>query len=113
MLSEPRWQKSSYSETGGNNCVEVATLDDLSIGIRDSVRRDMTFSIERTAFTSFVRSVRSGIFGSWRGRAGRAGVRVRPPTPRAPWTRSSPSPPRGCRRTARSPGRGRRRGRAR
>ncbi|CAL9602214.1 DUF397 domain-containing protein [Streptomyces sp. enrichment culture] len=62
MPSELRWHKSSHSEAGGNNCVEVAILDDRSIAIRDSVRPDMRFSIEQPAFASFVEAARYGIF---------------------------------------------------
>ncbi|WP_345594289.1 DUF397 domain-containing protein [Streptomyces marokkonensis] len=62
MSSGPRWYKSSHSEEGGNNCVEVAALDDCFIGIRHSVHPATTFSIERSTFTSFIRAVQSGAF---------------------------------------------------
>ncbi|NUU25798.1 MAG: DUF397 domain-containing protein [Streptomycetaceae bacterium] len=32
----PRWLKSSYSSSGGGNCVETAALSADSIGVRDS-----------------------------------------------------------------------------
>ncbi|MFJ6693789.1 DUF397 domain-containing protein [Streptomyces sp. NPDC091294] len=62
MPSEPVWYKSSYSEEGGNNCVEIADLGDRCIGIRHSVRPALNFSIERATFASFVAAIRSGVF---------------------------------------------------
>ncbi|MFI7875342.1 DUF397 domain-containing protein [Streptomyces salinarius] len=59
MPSEPVWYKSSYSEEGGNNCVEVAVLEDRCIGIRDSVRPAMSFSVEHATFTAFIRAIQS------------------------------------------------------
>jgi len=35
-----RWVKSSKSGTNGGNCVEIARLDDETIGVRDSKNPD-------------------------------------------------------------------------
>ncbi|QZZ32999.1 DUF397 domain-containing protein [Streptomyces sp. ST1015] len=51
-----RWVKSSYSEDGGNNCVEVAFLD-RNIAVRDSKIPARTFTLTRAAFTALVRSL--------------------------------------------------------
>ncbi len=39
MSSEPAWSKSSYSQTEGDQCVEVAALSH-AVHIRDSKRKD-------------------------------------------------------------------------
>lgn len=62
------WHTSSYSPSGGGNCVEVGerasppnpTLDDLSrFAVRDSTQRERGFlSFGRTEWGAFLRSVK-------------------------------------------------------
>ncbi|MFD5450682.1 DUF397 domain-containing protein [Streptomyces sp. NPDC003470] len=59
-LSELKWFKSSFSEASGNACVEVAVREDALVAIRHSVYPARGFSVDRTAFSSFVSAVRSG-----------------------------------------------------
>ncbi|MEI5520644.1 DUF397 domain-containing protein [Streptomyces brasiliscabiei] len=57
------WVKSSYSN-GGNNCVEVAGLDD-AIAVRDSKNPDgPALLMPTSAFQSFVTGVRDGSLGA-------------------------------------------------
>ncbi|PWG13797.1 DUF397 domain-containing protein [Streptomyces sp. V2] len=51
-----KWFKSSYTESSGNNCVEVALLDH-HIAVRDSKVPARTFTLTRTAFTALVKSL--------------------------------------------------------
>ncbi|WP_329813961.1 DUF397 domain-containing protein [Streptomyces sp. JV185] len=54
-----RWFKSSYSGGSGTECVEVADLASV-IGVRDSKRpRKARLMVQRSAWTEFVRSLRS------------------------------------------------------
>ncbi|MHB9858882.1 DUF397 domain-containing protein [Streptomyces sp. YIM S03343] len=57
-MAELSWYKSSYSEEGGNNCVEVAVRDDMRIALRHSVYPARGFSVGQTAFSAFVNAVR-------------------------------------------------------
>lgn len=40
------WRRSSYSDTSGGNCVELAGLDD-AIGVRDSKNPEVGFLVLR------------------------------------------------------------------
>ncbi|MEU8778964.1 DUF397 domain-containing protein [Streptomyces sp. NPDC048606] len=50
------WVKSSYSEDGGNNCVEIAVIPD-GIAIRDSVRPEHVIRLHASAFVALLLSV--------------------------------------------------------
>jgi Domain of unknown function (DUF397) len=55
-MSAP-WRKSSYSGNGGQNCVEVATTDEVLV--RDTTdRTGVTLSISPTAWASFAASLK-------------------------------------------------------
>lgn len=62
-LSELKWFKSSFSEASGNACVEIAVHVDARVAIRHSVYPARRFSVDRTAFSSFVNAIRSGSLG--------------------------------------------------
>ena len=52
------WRKSSYSESGNPQCVEVAAAAD-AVGVRDTKNRDAGhLEVSRSAWKTFVRSVR-------------------------------------------------------
>lgn len=58
---DPRWRKSSYSGNGGGNCVEVASLADGTIAVRDSKNPDgpvLTFT--PAGWREFIGSVKAG-----------------------------------------------------
>ncbi|WP_328680864.1 DUF397 domain-containing protein [Streptomyces sp. NBC_00343] len=49
-----RWFKSSYSDSGGGNCVEIATCPD-TIHIRDSKNPDgPTLTVTAASWTAFL-----------------------------------------------------------
>ena len=55
------WKKASKSGTNGGQCVEVARLDDGTIGVRDSKNPNgphLTFN--RANWTAFVDGVKTG-----------------------------------------------------
>ncbi|MDV9194646.1 MULTISPECIES: DUF397 domain-containing protein [unclassified Streptomyces] len=55
------WQKSTYSDGAGNNCVEVASLDGTrfeGVGIRDSkMPEGPALRVGSAAFTALVKSL--------------------------------------------------------
>jgi hypothetical protein len=53
------WRKSSFSEEGGNNCVEVAA-DHNRIAIRESTRPKAIVTTDRRALRAFLLGVKSG-----------------------------------------------------
>jgi hypothetical protein len=68
MIPQPHhtgWKKSSRSNgNGGNNCVEVAFLDDNTVAVRDSKNRSgpaLTFTPDEWA--AFVAGAKDGEFG--------------------------------------------------
>lgn len=60
-MLESGWRKSSFSEEGGNNCLELANDDD-SIVIRESTEPDAVLTTDRTALRAFVLGVKTGHF---------------------------------------------------
>ena len=55
MSSE--WRKSSYSNTGGGNCIEVATAD--AVLIRDTTNRaSLTLAVSPATLTAFLTTIR-------------------------------------------------------
>ncbi|MGW8356113.1 DUF397 domain-containing protein [Streptomyces wedmorensis] len=54
MSETLHWFKSSYSDGGGGNCVEVATCAD-AVHLRDSKVQDgPTFAVEPSSWNAFV-----------------------------------------------------------
>lgn len=52
------WRKSSFSESGNPQCVEVAPATD-AVGVRDTKDRERGhLAVSRTAWAAFIRSVR-------------------------------------------------------
>ncbi|GAA2400113.1 hypothetical protein GCM10010420_28460 [Streptomyces glaucosporus] len=58
-MPEPVWVKSSFSEAGGNNCVEVAADGD-GIAMRESTDPTRTLTADRAAFRALLRTARAG-----------------------------------------------------
>ncbi|WP_106585947.1 DUF397 domain-containing protein [Murinocardiopsis flavida] len=55
------WQKSSYSQGGDTNCVEVRSLPSQEIDVRDTQNRDSGHLLVSSAeWTALLRGVRSG-----------------------------------------------------
>ncbi|MEU0843917.1 DUF397 domain-containing protein [Streptomyces sp. NPDC005962] len=58
------WFKSSYSDQGGGNCVEVADCK-TKVGVRDSKNTEgPALTLPRETFLSFIDSVKSGAITS-------------------------------------------------
>lgn len=58
MTQFDRWRTSSYTDSGSAQCVEVGLAPGL-VGIRDTKdRKRGHLEVSRTAWTTFVRSVR-------------------------------------------------------
>ncbi|MEW1724474.1 DUF397 domain-containing protein [Streptomyces sp. NPDC093109] len=60
--SEPCWIKSSFSGDGGNNCVEVATLEGDHVALRDSTRPSRVIPTNASAFHALVQGVKTDGF---------------------------------------------------
>ncbi|MGS2590587.1 DUF397 domain-containing protein [Streptomyces hebeiensis] len=58
-MADSKWQKSSYSEASGNNCVEVTTRGQGFVALRDSTRPNRTVSTSRTAFSTFIQELKT------------------------------------------------------
>jgi hypothetical protein len=52
--------KSSFSDAGGNNCVEVAAAEGEGIAIRESERPDVILTTSQTALRALVLGVKIG-----------------------------------------------------
>ncbi|MFP8960869.1 DUF397 domain-containing protein [Streptomyces nanhaiensis] len=62
-MSELVWTKSSFSEAGGNNCVEVAAADDGDgIAVRESTDPGRVLTTDRAAFRALLRGAKAGAF---------------------------------------------------
>jgi hypothetical protein len=59
-VSELCWLKSSFSEDGGNNCVEVASLEGGGVAIRESDSPAQMAIADRAAFSALLASVKAG-----------------------------------------------------
>ncbi|KOG88591.1 DUF397 domain-containing protein [Streptomyces varsoviensis] len=58
---ELKWQKSSYSGAGGENCVEIAERGD-TIMIRESDAPNVRTSTSRSNFAVLIKGVQAGRF---------------------------------------------------
>ncbi|NVI85957.1 DUF397 domain-containing protein [Actinomadura sp. BRA 177] len=58
MNRSPNWHKSRHSGPSGDNCVEVATIDD-HIAVRDSERPTDVLMMSRDAWRVFVGSLQA------------------------------------------------------
>ncbi len=58
-MSELSWFKSSFSDAGGNNCIEL-TADDHHIRIRESTAPGVTVSTTPDRLQVFLREVKAG-----------------------------------------------------
>ncbi|MGA5129521.1 DUF397 domain-containing protein [Streptomyces olivoreticuli] len=63
MSTGIKWQKSSFSGAGGEQCVEIAAQAD-AILIRESDAPDVTARANRVGFAAFLAGVKTGRFGS-------------------------------------------------
>lgn len=55
-----RWLKSSFSDAGGNNCVEIAAPEDGTLALRESEHPAAILSTRRSSLGALVRGVKSG-----------------------------------------------------
>jgi hypothetical protein len=63
QLQGARWQKSSFSGNGNNNCVEMAALPTGEIAVRNSRDPDgPTLIYTRAEFEALIRGARNGDF---------------------------------------------------
>ncbi|MFE4330093.1 DUF397 domain-containing protein [Streptomyces sp. NPDC056831] len=62
-VSGLHWQKSSFSEAGGNNCVEVAAAEGTGIAIRESECPERIVTTNRAAVRALVLGVRADWVG--------------------------------------------------
>lgn len=53
-----RWRKSSYSDSSGGDCVEVALLSEV-VGMRDSKNPHMALTVGRAAFGALARGLKT------------------------------------------------------
>lgn len=66
MADEHLWKKSSYSDSQGGSCVEIAELTD-EVGIRDSKdKAGPALLVSPASWTSFIGLVRSATTGQGR-----------------------------------------------
>ncbi len=63
---ELKWQKSSFSGAGGENCVEIAERGD-TILIRESDAPNAHTSTSRSKFAALVKGVQAGEFDHFTG----------------------------------------------
>jgi Domain of unknown function (DUF397) len=61
QMSEMRWQKSSFSEGNGSQCIELARHAD-GIALRESDAPGVIVTSDRTSLRSLIVSVKTGAF---------------------------------------------------
>ncbi|MFJ1826996.1 DUF397 domain-containing protein [Streptomyces sp. NPDC088178] len=62
-MSGLHWQKSSFSDAGGNNCVEVAAAEGTDIAIRESESPERVVTTNRAALRALVLGVKADGIG--------------------------------------------------
>ncbi|WP_030374519.1 DUF397 domain-containing protein [Streptomyces rimosus] len=62
-MSEPHWTKSSFSDAGGNNCVEVSSVCS-GVALRESAAPTQILAIDRTVLRALLVRVSVGPFDS-------------------------------------------------
>ncbi|MDX3683128.1 DUF397 domain-containing protein [Streptomyces sp. AK04-4c] len=60
--SDLHWVKSSFSDAGGNNCVEVAAVEQERVAIRESDSPTAILMTNRAALGALVRELKLGDF---------------------------------------------------
>lgn len=58
-MPEPHWIKSSFSEEGGNNCVEIAATGPEGVALRESESPARVLATDRAALGALVRSIKT------------------------------------------------------
>ncbi|GAA2099748.1 hypothetical protein GCM10009801_71690 [Streptomyces albiaxialis] len=58
-MSKVRWVKSSFSEDGGNNCVEVAATAAGRVALRESESPAHVLTVDRAALSALIRHVKA------------------------------------------------------
>ncbi|MGW2088190.1 DUF397 domain-containing protein [Streptomyces sp. NPDC001880] len=58
-MSGLHWQKSSFSDAGGNNCVEVAAAEGTGIAMRESESPEHIVTTNRAALRALVLAVKA------------------------------------------------------
>lgn len=61
-MSELHWLKSSFSEDGGNNCVEVAAMEHNGIVVRESDSPTLVITTNQAALRALIRGAKAGRF---------------------------------------------------
>ncbi len=59
-MDQRSWQRSSFSEEGGNNCVKVASMEHNGIAVRESDSPAVIVSTNRTSLRALVLGVKTG-----------------------------------------------------
>ncbi|MFB8114513.1 DUF397 domain-containing protein [Streptomyces sp. NPDC055962] len=58
-MPDLHWVKSSFSDAGGNNCVEVAAMEDKRVAIRESDSPDVVLIASYSALHALVLEMKS------------------------------------------------------
>ncbi|WP_371775998.1 DUF397 domain-containing protein [Streptomyces sp. NBC_01438] len=59
-MSDLHWVKSSFSDAGGNNCVEIAVVEDEGVALRESDSPGTVLITTQSAMRALVLAVKSG-----------------------------------------------------
>lgn len=59
-MPELDWQKSSFSDAAGANCVYVATAPDGTVRLQESDTPDVTLTTTPSALAALIRAARAG-----------------------------------------------------
>ncbi len=59
-MSKLNWQKSTFSDAAGDNCVYVATAPDGTIRLQESDAPDVTLTTTPSALAALIRAARAG-----------------------------------------------------
>ncbi|MFJ5197663.1 DUF397 domain-containing protein [Streptomyces sp. NBC_00984] len=63
-VSDLHWVKSSFSDAGGNNCVEVAAVKNAGVAMRESESPGVVLVISRAALGALVQKVKKDAVGA-------------------------------------------------